>query len=89
MPYMLSIDATWARAADDEANIDWARDFWSRMQTHSNGRLYLNFPGHGEEGEELTLRAFGSMTYAKLAALKRKWDPANLFRMNQNILPPP
>jgi hypothetical protein len=56
------------------------------MQRHSNGRLYLNFPGHGE-GENLVRDVFGQEAYARLATLKKKYDPTNFFRMNQNIVP--
>ncbi len=86
MPYMLSIDSIWSKPQDDAANIAWTREFWSHMQRHSNGRLYLNFPGHGE-GENLVRDAFGRDAYERLATVKKKYDPANLFRMNQNILP--
>jgi FAD/FMN-containing dehydrogenase len=54
---------------------------------HSHhGRLYLNFPGLGEEGEDLVQRTFGE-NYKELTAVKRKYDPQNLFRFNQNIRP--
>jgi FAD/FMN-containing dehydrogenase len=86
MPYMLSLDAIWSNAAHDDANIAWVRDFWQDMQRHSTGRMYLNFPGHGE-GDNLVRDAFGAATYARLQTIKRKYDPHNLFRMNQNILP--
>jgi FAD/FMN-containing dehydrogenase len=86
MPFMLSIDAIWSRPQDDAANIAWTREFWSDMQRHSNGRLYLNFPGHGE-GENLVRDVFGQEAYARLATLKKKYDPTNFFRMNQNIVP--
>ena len=86
MPYMLSIDSIWSRPEDDAANVTWTRRFWSAMQPHSNGRLYLNFPGHGED-EDLVRNAFGKETYARLAAVKKKYDPTNLFRLNQNIPP--
>jgi FAD/FMN-containing dehydrogenase len=86
MPYMFSIDAVWSKPEDDAANVSWTRALWSHMQRHSNGRLYLNFPGHGE-GKDLVRNAFGTETYGKLAAIKRKYDPANFFRLNQNILP--
>jgi FAD/FMN-containing dehydrogenase len=56
------------------------------MQPRSNGRLYLNFPGHGE-GENLVRDAFGAQAYARLQTIKREYDPDNLFRMNQNIPP--
>lgn len=87
MSYMLSIDSIWTEPTDDEANIAWTRAFWERMKTHSDrGRLYLNFPGHGEEGETLLRDSFGS-NYARLKAIKCKYDPDNMFRFNQNILP--
>jgi FAD/FMN-containing dehydrogenase len=86
MPFMLSLDAIWTRPDDDDANISWARRLWTRMQRHSTGRLYLNFPGHGE-GETLVRDAFGAETYARLQKIKSKYDPENLFRMNQNIVP--
>jgi hypothetical protein len=58
------------------------------MQRHSTGRLYLNFPGHGE-GETLVRDAFGADTYARLQMVKRIYDPENVFRMNQNVVPVP
>jgi FAD/FMN-containing dehydrogenase len=88
MPFMLSLDAIWTRPSDDDANMTWARTMWTRMQRHSNGRLYLNFPGHGE-GETLVRDAFGAQTYERLQRIKGKYDPENLFRMNQNIVPKP
>jgi FAD/FMN-containing dehydrogenase len=87
MGYMVSIDATWKSAKDDEANIAWARDLWQEMQPYAlKGRLYLNFPGHGEDGETLVRSAFGA-NYGRLAAIKRKYDPHSRFRFNQNIGP--
>ncbi|TIM29416.1 MAG: FAD-binding oxidoreductase [Mesorhizobium sp.] len=86
MPFMLSLDAIWPGADDDDANIGWVRSFWQDMQRYSTGRLYLNFPGHGE-GANLVRDAFGAEVYARLAKIKRRYDPDNLFRLNQNILP--
>ncbi len=86
MPFMLSLDAIWSTAAGDDANMSWVRDCWRDMKRHSTGRLYLNFPGLGE-GENLVRDAFGAETYARLQKIKGKYDPGNLFRMNQNILP--
>lgn len=48
--------------------------------------MYLNFPGLGE-GESLVRDAFGAATYARLQKVKRAYDPGNLFRLNQNIVP--
>ena len=86
MPFMLSLDAIWSDAADDDKNINWVRKFWNEMQRHSTGRMYLNFPGLGE-GKSLVRDAYGAEIYAKLQKIKQKYDPDNVFRMNQNILP--
>jgi FAD/FMN-containing dehydrogenase len=56
------------------------------MRRHSTGRMYLNFPGLGE-GDSLVRDAFGAEIYDRLRQVKRRYDPDNLFRMNQNILP--
>ncbi len=86
MPYMLSLDAIWSDARDDTANISWVREAWTDAQQHSTGRSYLNFPGLGE-GENLVRDAFGAETFARLQQIKRKYDPSNLFHLNQNIAP--
>jgi FAD/FMN-containing dehydrogenase len=86
MDFMLSLDAIWSDAKDDEANMGWVRKFWNDMQRHSTGRMYLNFPGLGE-GQNLVRDAFGAQAYGRLQKIKSKYDPQNLFRMNQNILP--
>ena len=48
---------------------------------------YLNFPGQGEEGEALLRASYGSDNYDRLVEIKTKYDPTNMFRMNQNIRP--
>jgi FAD/FMN-containing dehydrogenase len=85
-PFMLSIDSMWDDPRDSEVNIAWTRAFWDSMRPFSPGRLYLNFPGFGEENEALVRAAYGA-NYDRLVALKNKYDPDNLFRMNQNIKP--
>jgi FAD/FMN-containing dehydrogenase len=86
MPYMLSIDTIWSNAEDDSANISWTRKLWSNMLRHSDGRFYLNFPGHGEDAN-LVRTAVGTASYERLVTIKRTYDPTNFFRINQNILP--
>jgi hypothetical protein len=85
-PFMLSLDAIWSSPRDDDANIGWVRTAWEYMRRYGTGRMYLNFPGHGE-GDDLVRSALGPDIYAKLAKVKRVYDPSNLFRMNQNVLP--
>jgi FAD/FMN-containing dehydrogenase len=60
------------------------RDFWSALEPYHNG-AYVNFLM--EEGEERVRKAYGPEKYDRLKALKRRWDPENLFRVNQNISP--
>jgi len=85
--WMLSVDAIWENPADDATNLAWARAFWGDMRRKSIGRAYLNFAGYGEEGDELVRASYGAANYDRLAAIKAKYDPANLFRLNQNIKP--
>jgi len=87
MPYMYSIDSVWSDQSDDEKNISWTRDLWNHMKQHSDkGRMYLNFPGQGEEGAKLLQDTFGD-NYSNLQSIKKKYDPGNLFCFNQNIAP--
>lgn len=85
-PFMFSLDAIWADAGSDQVNISWVRNAWTAMQKHSTGRLYLNFPGLGED-QSLVKNALGETTYARLQQVKRKYDPDNVFHLNQNIQP--
>ncbi|CAN5586110.1 FAD-binding oxidoreductase [soil metagenome] len=73
--------------ADTETNIAYTRAMASAMKPWSTGRAYLNFIG--DEGSGRVEAAFGPEKYARLADLKRTWDPTNLFRHNQNIPPAP
>jgi len=85
--YLLSLDTSWTNPVDNEKSIAWTRDAWAEMQPFSGGGSYLNFPGQGEEGEKLLRASYGSDNYDKLVKIKTKYDPSNLFRLNQNILP--
>ena len=85
-PILLGIEGNWEHPKDDEANVAWARDTIADMRRFSDGGMYINFPGFGEEGQQMMRDAYGE-NYARLAAIKAKYDPANLFRVNQNIKP--
>ena len=86
LPYLIGIEGNWEDSRDDTRNIAWARMLWSDLQRFSAGRIYLNFPGLGEEGDALVRAAYGA-SYERLAMLKNTYDPTNLFRVNQNIKP--
>jgi FAD/FMN-containing dehydrogenase len=85
-PFMVAFESSWFEGSDDDANIAWARGAYAAMQRFNSGGIYLNFPGFGEEKEQLVRAAYGE-NYDRLAAIKAKYDPTNLFRMNQNIRP--
>jgi FAD/FMN-containing dehydrogenase len=85
-PFLVSIDSTWQEPEETDANIAWTRAFWAALQPYSSGKLYFNFPGLLEEGDALVRATFGA-NYERLVALKNKYDPTNLFRLNQNIKP--
>jgi FAD/FMN-containing dehydrogenase len=85
-PFNLHILSMWLDPADDERNITWTRESGARMKPYTTGRAYLNFIG--EEGEDRVRAAFGTETYKRLQSLKDRYDPTNLFRLNQNIKPP-
>jgi len=70
--------------AKDDAAIAWVRETFEAMEPYSTGGVYVNFVGN--EGEARVQAAFGS-AYGRLAALKARWDPDNVFSMNQNIRP--
>lgn len=84
--FLLNPEANWEKPQDDEANIGWVRDFIADMGEFSDGSRYLNFAGFQEEGDEMIQKAFGDR-YQRLVTLKDKYDPSNLFRLNQNIKP--
>lgn len=63
---------------------EWVRSFWSALEPHHTS-VYVNFLM--EEGEERTRQAYGPEKYGRLKALKRRYDPDNVFRLNQNIPP--
>ncbi len=87
MGWMYSLDGVWSDAGDDAANIAWSRDGWESAQPHGHhDRAYLNFAGHGEDGDALTRAAFGE-NYQRLVEIKTRYDPKNMFCFNQNIRP--
>ena len=61
--------------ADDEANIAWTRELSAAVKPFATGRVYVNFIG--DEGEERVVASFGASGYARLQALKDRYDPGN------------
>lgn len=85
-PFLFSVDAIWDDPAVTDEVLAYSRRYLAEMEPYSPGGLYVNFAGLGEEGEKLVRAAYGTH-YDRLVALKNKYDPTNLFRLNQNIKP--
>jgi FAD/FMN-containing dehydrogenase len=85
-------DANWAEVivgvdadpANNDRIIEWARKYWDDLHPHSAGGAYVNFMM--DEGQE-RIKATYRDNYGRLAAIKKKYDPGNFFRVNQNIQP--
>jgi FAD/FMN-containing dehydrogenase len=84
-PFNTHFLSMWEDSADDAANIAYVKELAAAMKPWTTGTAYLNFLG--DEGEGRVRSAFGPEKFARLQALKKQWDPDNLFRHNQNIPP--
>ena len=67
------------------AHVAWAKELASDLAPHTTAGVYLNFTS--DEGDQRVRDMFGPERYAKLVALKDRYDPENVFRLNQNIKP--
>jgi FAD/FMN-containing dehydrogenase len=76
----------WDEPAEGERTIAWVRWVWEALRTFPSGGVYVNYQS-GDEGEDRVRAAYGAEKYERLVALKDKYDPINLFRLNQNITP--
>jgi FAD/FMN-containing dehydrogenase len=83
-PFLLEILANWQEPECTEANIAWARAVFDDMHQQSHGKPNFNFPGVDDDMKSFVNAAFAEH-YERLVRVKRKYDPANVFRVNQNI----
>jgi len=82
--HTININATTATEEGFEGEREWSRAFWTALQPYHTS-VYVNFLM--EEGEERIRQAYGAERYDRLKALKRRYDPENFFKLNQNIPP--
>jgi hypothetical protein len=76
--------AIWTDPAADEANMSWAREMYRALRPFAMDGVYVN--NLGDEGDDRVKAAYGE-NYDRLVTLKRKYDPDNFFRLNQNVRP--
>jgi FAD/FMN-containing dehydrogenase len=82
--FTLNINGNTATAEGFDEQRQWARDYWEALAPFHSG-VYVNFLM--EEGDARVRQAYGDAKYERLRALKRTYDPTNVFRLNQNIRP--
>ena len=82
---VLNITASWEKQEEDATHVEWARSTWRDMRGFSTGGTYVNFLTEEETGDRVAA-AYGK-NFARLAELKARWDPQNLFRTNKNVAP--
>ncbi|MGE0702107.1 MAG: FAD-binding oxidoreductase [Hyphomicrobiaceae bacterium] len=82
--YVMNVHARWREKQMDEACIGWARALFEATRPHAVGTAYINFMPSDES--QRVEAAYGS-NYGRLAEMKVRYDPMNLFRMNQNVQP--
>lgn len=82
--YVLNITGSWEKPDDDAANMQWARDCFEATRACGTGGTYVNFLTE-EEGAERVEAAYGRATLERLAALKRQYDPDDLFRHTKRV----
>jgi FAD/FMN-containing dehydrogenase len=82
--FVMNFHGRWDEPADDVRCVRWAREFFDASAPFASGGVYVNFLTADEIGR---VRAAYGANYDRLARVKRAYDPENLFRTNQNILP--
>jgi FAD/FMN-containing dehydrogenase len=82
--FVLNIAGSWDSAADDTTCVGWARSSWEAMRGFSTGGVYVNFLTD-DEGADRVAAAYGGPNLARLAELKKKYDPTGLFRHTKPV----
>jgi FAD/FMN-containing dehydrogenase len=84
-PYLLNVIARSVDGVGFDGDTTWARDTRTALAAYGSDAMYVNFTG--DAGADKVRASYPPETYAKLVAVKRRYDPTNMFRLNQNIAP--
>jgi len=82
--FVMNVHGRWETPEEDQKCIAWCRDFFEASAPYATGGVYVNFLTDDESGR---LKSAYGKNYERLVMAKRKYDPNNVFRMNQNIPP--
>jgi FAD/FMN-containing dehydrogenase len=85
--WMVSVDGNWHDPADDDRVITWVRERWAAIHKLGTGSTYLNFTGIADESTDVGVDSAFGRNRKRLAEIKKKYDPDNFFRLNNNIKP--
>jgi FAD/FMN-containing dehydrogenase len=85
--WMVSVDGNWTDPDEDDTVIGWVRDTWAEVDKLGTGTTYLNFTGLEDEATSTGVASAYGGNLKRLEAIKAKYDPENLFRINNNIAP--
>jgi FAD/FMN-containing dehydrogenase len=85
--WMVSVDGNWTDPSDDDKVIGWVRDTWAEVGKLGTGTTYLNFTGLEDEATSTGVASAYGGNLKRLEEIKAKYDPENLFRLNNNIAP--
>ncbi len=80
----LTIGGSWLDPSQSERNISWVRAFWKDIEPLMSGGVYVNFMSAGEDDR---IKVAYGKNYDRLVSVKNRYDPTNLFRVNENIKP--
>ena len=84
--FLIGIESNWEDPGDDTAAVQWGREVYAALEPFATAAEYLNFPGTNETPERSVRGTFGA-NLERLVAVKRRYDPDNVFRINANIDP--
>jgi hypothetical protein len=82
--FIMNVHGRWENASDDDRCVGWCRELFDAATPYATGGVYVNFMT--EEEEQRVAEAYGD-SYQRLVDLKKKYDPKNMLRLNQNIRP--
>jgi len=83
--FSCALFTAWDDPGESPAHIEWTRATAAALEPFTMSGVVLNYTS--DTGAERVRATFGEAKYARLVAAKRRWDPDNVFRLNQNIRP--
>lgn len=86
-PFWCGVETVWDEPSLDEAHIGWGRATMAMLKPFAGDGHYVN--DVVEAGDDVARSIYGDAKYERLVAMKQVWDPDNVFRLNQNIVPRP